>query len=208
MLNRSLYTRRWLPNPRRFVLLKSRAFSSVVERFVHIEEVAGPIPATRTINMLDKSALLLNVIQELEARAAKLADAARATREEVVRAPTPMESHSDKTRFEMQLAHGHQQEMILKYERAIAALEVFTFPKEFHEVALGVLVTVERSGKAMRYLLLPEGNGLAVGSGSDACTVITPGSPLGACLMGGKVGTRATVDTGRGSYELVVRSIE
>jgi hypothetical protein len=25
-----------------------RAFSSVVERFVHIEEVAGPIPATPT----------------------------------------------------------------------------------------------------------------------------------------------------------------
>ena len=38
------------------ISLCSRAFSSVVERFVHIEEVAGPIPATPTFKIKNFSA--------------------------------------------------------------------------------------------------------------------------------------------------------
>ncbi len=56
-----------------YLYLSHRAFSSVVEHFIHIERVAGPIPATRTISYssaptdsrgADRSVGLVTVLNE------------------------------------------------------------------------------------------------------------------------------------------------
>ncbi|MFH1192839.1 MAG: hypothetical protein V1656_00775 [Candidatus Jorgensenbacteria bacterium] len=135
-----------------------------------------------------KQKLLSEVIRQLETRAAKLSDAARVTHEEAVRAPTPMESHSDRTRFEMQTASARQGEMAAKYEAAIKILKEFTLPTPSLKADIGSLVIAERDGKEARYFILPEGNGVTLSIGDKMCAIITPGSPLGKVLIGKAVG--------------------
>ena len=158
--------------------------------------------------MIDKSTLLFNVIEELETRAEKLSDAARVTHEEAVRAPTPMESHSDRTRFEMQTASARQREMAAKYEAAIKILKGFALPKPSSKVELGSLVIAERDGKETRCFVLPEGNGITVGTGDDMCAVVTPGSPLGKVLLGKAVGEEFAVGGAPSRLSGKVKAIE
>jgi transcription elongation GreA/GreB family factor len=159
--------------------------------------------------MFPKSSLLLAVIKEIEERAAKLSDAARVTHEEAVRAPTPMESHSDRTRFEMQTASSHQRAMASKYEAAIKKLKNFSLPPLVPSKAgAGSLITVERNSKESRYFLLPEGNGISVDGGETTCVVVTPDSPLGKALVGKVVGDEFTFETGHASSFLRVKALE
>lgn len=135
--------------------------------------------------MNNKQNLVAEVIKELEKRAMQISETARATHEEAVCAPTPMESHSDKTRFEMQSAYAHQKAMSARYEAAIQALKGFLCPNiPASRVDVGSVVVVERDGKEVRYFILPEGNGVTLSVGDKMCAVITPGSPLGEVLMG------------------------
>jgi len=108
--------------------------------------------------MNDKPALVREVIKELERRAAQIFEAARATHEEAVCAPTPMESHSDKTRFEMQSAYAYQKGIGVKYEAAIKALKGFVCSDiPASRVEIGSVVVVERGGAEARYFYFPKG---------------------------------------------------
>lgn len=155
--------------------------------------------------MTDKKKILSLVMEELAKQkrdlAARVAEAQQHARE----APTPMESHSDRTRDEMHALAGNLQELIARYEAAEKTLRAFMLPEGEESIVLGSLVGIENAKKMpSNVFLLPGVGNIAVKLNDAVYAAISPETPLGMALMGHRVGERVTVN-GR---EISIVSVE
>jgi transcription elongation GreA/GreB family factor len=72
-------------------------------------------------------------------------------------------------------------------------------------VDLGALVTAEEEGDEQRFLLAPQGGGVALPGGVQ---VVTPRSPLGRALVKARAGDAVEVQRPGGVRELTIRAVE
>lgn len=145
-----------------------------------------------------KHGLLTLVIAELEKQKRELEAHAEETHRHATEAPSPMESNSDKTRFEMNALHGNMVEVIMSYERTLETLTAFTFPEEGSVVGLGSLVDVSNErGATSTVFLLPAVRNVTVRHEGTVCVAISPETPLGGALIGKREGDEILVNTRR-----------
>lgn len=138
---------------------------------------------------MDKPFILSCVIEALRSEAERIEMSAAGTQREATEAPSPMESYSDKTKFEMQTMTGALRQASERIRRAITTLEGFTCPPAGGRIAAGTLAVTEETGQNHKwYFMLPEGAGITIPQGKETIIVITPQTPLGAALMGKRAG--------------------
>jgi transcription elongation GreA/GreB family factor len=145
-----------------------------------------------------KHELLSLVIAELEKQKRELEAHAEETHRYATEAPSPMESNSDKTRFEMNSLHGNMVEVIMGYERTLKSLDGFVFPEEGSVVGFGSLVDVSNEhGATSTIFLLPAVRNVTVKYDGTTCVAISPETPLGGALIGKREGDEVLVNTRR-----------
>jgi transcription elongation GreA/GreB family factor len=88
---------------------------------------------------------------------------------------------------------------------AVRLMEVQVFATN-QPVGVGALVTAQERHRTVRFLIAPHGGGCRLASGS--IQVATPRSPLGAALIGKRVGDDCEVLTGGNRRELELIAIE
>jgi transcription elongation GreA/GreB family factor len=107
------------------------------------------------------------------------------------------------------LARG-QAERVNELSQGAAALDALRL-REFGDddpIALSALVTVEVEDQPQWFFVAPAAGGVRVEFHGRAVQVVTPRSPLGAALVGKRVGDVAEVKTQQGVREYEIVAIE
>ncbi len=139
---------------------------------------------------MDKRALTLSIISQLEAELALHTEAALGSRDEATDEDSRAEDKYDmRSQSAAYLAAG-QAMLTSEIAGAIAAwsalsLRVFGAGEG---IAAGALVTLEAAGRRSAYLMGPQSGGLEARDGESVATVVTGTSPLGRQLLGRCVG--------------------
>ncbi len=157
---------------------------------------------------MDKKKLLQLVFEKLCEEKSKLERAARAAHRAAVEAPGAMQSHSDTTKFQMNLASDQMKELVATHAQAIRILSAFLpawEPKPATTVGLGSLIKVGDDAEQERwYFLLPTGGGTTVAVDGRSITVITPQTPITTAFLGKGTGEIVQIKTPRGSRTFTV----
>lgn len=165
---------------------------------------------------LQKTQLIGAVIERLEADKEGLKTRFRRVHEEIVDAPTPTQSHSDQTRFQLsQVANEIDSAFASKDEgiRDLKSLLVNLSDEDFasktsERVMLGSLVEAQHgSGSEERYFVLPAGGGIEVPDKAQTTIVITPAAPVAVALMGKVVGDEVIARFGKRTETLKITAI-
>lgn len=146
---------------------------------------------------MDKRALALSVISQLEAELALQTEAALGSRDEATNEESRAEDKYDmRSQSAAYLAAG-QARMATEIASAIKAWKTLPM-RDFapgEAIASGALVTLESKGGAALFLVGPHSGGLEARHGGQVATVVTGSSPLGRQLIGRRVGdTVSTAD--------------
>ncbi|MDI6820907.1 MAG: hypothetical protein QMD65_01885 [Patescibacteria group bacterium] len=140
---------------------------------------------------INKPELLMLVVEELKKAKNELEKSAKKVKQEIRNAPSPMQSHSDKTRFELSSIYRNSASLIEGYNNAINKLNKFPMPKSSvdSKINLGSLIEVgENKSEHKYYFLLSVGKTVKFKYAGSICIVITPQTPLGEALIGKKQG--------------------
>ena len=159
---------------------------------------------------MDKAALLDAIVAALAAELTMQSDAAAAAHDEATNEESRAEDRFDmRGQLAAYLAAG-QAKLAGGVATAIAAfrnLPTRRFGAE-EAVALAALVTIEQRGHQMVYFLGPAHGGLEVQANGTAVMVVTPASPLGAALVGRRVGERVLLPQGARKVEHTIVAVE
>ncbi|MEK7513088.1 MAG: GreA/GreB family elongation factor [Patescibacteria group bacterium] len=149
-----------------------------------------------TENNIDKKLILAAVIAELERQKRDTERNASAVHAHAVEAPSPMESHSDQTRYEMNTLHENLRAAIETYTQSIttlANLELGGGPDT--AVGVGSVVRIEDAAHQSKTLfLLPEVRSVTVVVRREPYTALSQKAPLGAALVGKRAGDVVSVN--------------
>jgi transcription elongation GreA/GreB family factor len=147
-------------------------------------------------NPINKAKLLGLVVAELKKQKEQLEKNAESVRRNRLETPSPTESHSDRTRFEMEVVYSALQDTLGEYEKALNVLMAFVLPeKKPDRVVVGAIVEIEDAARVHHvYFLLPESKGITVECEGNRCSVFTPMTPLGKLLGGKMVGDTVSLN--------------
>lgn len=141
---------------------------------------------------MEKSRLVAALVAELRRRYERAVSALAGAREAATGADTKAENKYDTRGLEASYLAAGQAEQAEELQRALHAVEAFTF-SDFDPddpVAIGALVETEQDGELRHYLLAPAGGGIIVAvDGVEPVTVLGPASPLTSALCGKTAGT-------------------
>ncbi len=153
---------------------------------------------------IDKHAVLRQLIAEVEADLAKVADSHRSTHQGAVHEDARAESDKDTRAIESQyLARGLAQrvEELQETLAKLSALTVRAF-EDRDPIALSALVTAEDGeGGVTIYLLAPAAGGRKIEVDERTVVVVTPQAPVGRALLGKRRGDAITIRTPSGARE-------
>jgi len=139
---------------------------------------------------VDKRALTLSIITQLEAELTLHTEAALGSRDEATDEDSRAEDKYDmRSQSAAYLAAG-QSMLVTEIAGAIAAWKALSL-RVFGSgegIAAGALVTLEADGQLSAYLMGPQSGGLEARDGESTATVVTGTSPLGRQLVGRCVG--------------------
>lgn len=160
--------------------------------------------------MVDKAALLADVIRHLEAERDTLAAAQRASQAGATHEEARSEGDKDMRATEVSYLARGQAERVVALESEIARLKMLAL-RAFGEgdaIAAGALVTLSsKRGKSVVFLL-PAGAGTKLSQRGAAVNVVTPASPLGSVLLGARAGDAIDVELGERVDEYDVDGVE
>jgi transcription elongation GreA/GreB family factor len=134
-----------------------------------------------------KEELLRELLARLRTDLATLERAHRATCEGATHEEAKPENDKDTRALEQSYLARGQATRIEELRASVAAVATLSHDDLGEgRVALGAVVLVEENGKELALLLAPGGGGERIGDGE--VQVVTPGSPLGRCLLGASSG--------------------
>jgi len=159
---------------------------------------------------MDKAALLDAIVAALAAELTMQSDAAAAAHDEATNEESRAEDRFDmRGQLAAYLAAG-QAKLAGEVATAIGAFR--NLPARAFDageaVALAALVTLEQRGQKMLYFLGPAHGGLEVQANGRPVMVVTPASPLGAALVGRRVGERVLLPQGARKVEHTIVAVE
>ncbi|MBI4951159.1 MAG: transcription elongation factor GreAB [Myxococcales bacterium] len=127
------------------------------------------------------------LVRQLEAEVAALAEALAAAREGATHEEARPENDKDTRALEQSyLARGQARRLEELRTGLAEVLRMTARPFSDGPIALGALVVCDEEGAERHVLLAPHGGGAALAGG--AVRVVTPGSPLGRALLGKRAG--------------------
>ncbi len=141
---------------------------------------------------MDKAALVAALIAELRQRYDRAIAALAGAREAATGADTKAENKYDTRGLEASYLAAGQAEQADELARALHLVEHFNFPdfEPDDSISVGALVETEQGEELRHYLLAPAGGGIILSTDErETVTVLGPGSPLAAKLIGTTAGT-------------------
>ncbi len=89
-----------------------------------------------------------------------------------------------------------QANQVRQFEEGLQKLKLLTLTEELDSVILGALIVVSdtETDEDSQFLLLPTGGGMMLKHEGETLTVITPGSPIEAALLGKSIGDTIQTD--------------
>ena len=159
---------------------------------------------------MNKTALIKDIVAQLEAELQLYIKAARASHAEATHEQSKAESKYDTRGLEASYLARGQSRQLAEVERAVGefqALMVRKFEPQ-DPIDLCALVELEAKGEHSYYFMGPRAGGTEVTRGSKTVLVITPQSPLGRQLMGRKQGDRLEMEVGGLKDKYLVISVK
>jgi transcription elongation GreA/GreB family factor len=141
---------------------------------------------------MDKQDLIAQLVRQLQASARAALSARDAVAAEAREGATPDEKREDARAAHQQTTLGSAQQR--RAQQALAEIDKVAQwkPVRMSAVAVGAIIEIEDSdsGEGRTLFLAPVGAGITLtGPGGDGIlSVITPASPLGAAMLGRKLG--------------------
>jgi len=139
---------------------------------------------------MDKARLRQVIIERLTTELDNLTRAALMARDEATHEESKPENQYDMHAQEAAYLAEGQAKLAAESQASIALFQGMELPtfSPAQPIALGAVVTLETSGRKLRYFLGPRNGGLEVTCDGLTLIVITPQSPIGRQLIGRKVG--------------------
>jgi len=141
---------------------------------------------------MNKRTILKKVLAALAEEVESYARAARAAHAEATDPQSKAENKYDTRGLEAAYLAGAQSRQAAETQSAIEAFEKLAL-KEFgpkDPIDLSALVEIEAGGERSHFLIGPTKGGLEISQNGKEIVVITPHAPLGAQLVGRRVGDR------------------
>lgn len=135
---------------------------------------------------MDKTIILSAVIDELKTEKQEIEAGLKTTKQTAIDAPSPMQSHSDTTKFQMNILADNLKRSLEEKENSINALILFSQnqPNSSSIIQMGSVIELREAGSVKFYFILPAGGGIKIEKNNKIITVITPQTPLAAALQG------------------------
>lgn len=156
---------------------------------------------------IDKQALITALHARLAARYESLVASQRSAQAGATHGESKQEHAKDMRAVEQQyLARGlaERAETLRDGVASLASLDARDFGEDEPVHAGGLVGLVDEDDRELVYLLAPAGGGETIEAGGVTVTVVTPQSPLGASLLGARVGDELEVDLGAKRRSVVV----
>lgn len=162
---------------------------------------------------MDKNEILKQIIAQMEQELLDLIQAAKNTYEIATHEENKPENEYDTRGLEASYLAGAQAERVGVVREAVHALKQVRLRsfKDTDAAAPTSLVTLvsEASGdKKLLLFILPAAAGVQISHGGESIQVVTPGSPLGAEIVGQKVGDEVIVKIGAKEKYFEIENIE
>ena len=141
---------------------------------------------------MNKRKLLDLFIELIQSDLNKLTQSARAAHESAIHTESKAEDQYDTRGLEASYLAGAQSKRIIELDESINVythLNIQSFTSQ-SPIASTALIELKSNEKSFFYLLMPVGGGLKVEFENKIVHLITPQSPLGAALLGKKVGAQ------------------
>ncbi len=158
-----------------------------------------------------KKDLLERVINEITKEKEEIERSIASINKDINDAPSPGQSHSDTTRFQLTEVVNSLSESVTQKERAISNLIAYSgkIPENMNKILLGAFVEVTDSENTSEfYAILPDGAGMNIDIGGKNYIVITLNSPLTRSLLKKVTGETVLVQVGQNQRTLKVISIK
>jgi transcription elongation GreA/GreB family factor len=162
---------------------------------------------------LDKKELFNLVTERLTREKNELEDSFKKTHQAAIEAPSAMQSHSDTTKFQMNIAADKIRSLISEKEKALQILNdlqksIVSATKD-KTIQVGSVVTIQDEQKKTKHvLMLPHCAGVEITHNSIPISVISPDAPLGASLLKKKIGDIASLQIGDTNKQIKVLAVE
>jgi len=140
--------------------------------------------------MIDKAGLRAAILRQLQDELALQTRAAQLARDEATNEESRAENKYDTRGQEAAYLAEGQARLALEIEATLSVYSALPLPtfSEGDRIALGAVVQVKDGPRESWYFLGPRAGGLELKLGEKHFLLITPASPLGAQLLGKKVG--------------------
>ncbi len=150
------------------------------------------------IQRIDKRALMKKICEHIELELAALRQAALATYQAATDEEAKPENKYDTRSLEASYLAGAQAKRVREIEDLLKVYRLLSLPAYAEEDKIGPasLVALEWNGKKLVVFVMPKGGGLTVQIEKQNVQVVSPESPLGAALVGMRVGDEARVEVG------------
>jgi transcription elongation GreA/GreB family factor len=159
---------------------------------------------------MNKRALLQKIIARLTAELELTFRAARAARFEATDEQSKAENKYDTRGLEASYLARGQSRQAAELETSIAEFQKLPARRFAADeaIALGALVELELRGESSLYFLGPRAGGTEIVQDKREVLVITPQSPLGGQLLGGRAGDRLQLELGGGKEPAKIQRVE
>lgn len=149
---------------------------------------------------MDKARLRHAIIEKIRTELDNQTRAALLARDEATHEESKPENKYDTHSQEAAYLAEGQARLAAELQESIALYQSMLLPdfSAAQPITLGAVVTLETSGRKLRYFLGPRNGGLQITSDDTDYIVITPQSPLGRLLMGKRGGDTITTSQSHG----------
>ena len=164
----------------------------------------------RSLNSVNKAALIQKIIASLDAELELAAKSARAAHEEATHEQSKAENKYDTRGLEASyLAHGQSRQAAetLQARKEFSMMKPHPFGRD-DAIDVGALVELQGTGDSSLYFIGPRAGGTEILHQKRTIMVITPQSPLGRQLLGRKQGDKLSIEVGATRTNYVVSRVE
>lgn len=163
----------------------------------------------KEIDKMDKKNLIEKVIMIFQEKAEETKKSFELARQEVIAAPSAMQSKSDTTKFQMSRLAENLFNTYQQIQRCVSSLREIDMSKEYKAIKIGALVNIEENKSKSYYFILPSdcGNQIIELERQEVNTIAVR-SPIAQALLNKKVGETVNVRVPAGIRTFRIIEIE
>ncbi|MFT7518856.1 MAG: transcription elongation GreA/GreB family factor [Kiritimatiellia bacterium] len=155
---------------------------------------------------MERPAAIAATIEHLTAELHTLIQVTKDALDEATGEQSRAENKYDTRGLEASYLAGAQSERLLELKRVLSFYGVLPTDDRDADapIGMGSLVRIEESGRESWCLIAPDGRGRRVHVGDAALTLVSPTSPLGRSLIGGRTDDEVLLHAPQGVREIAI----